>query len=165
MKGTLMTSLAAAALLANGAHADPGTDLSVRLEVLRVLVQPDGRETATAAGQARPGELLEYRAHYGNAGQVATRQVTATLPLPAGGVVFIPGSAHPAGAEASTDGKHFETMPLQRWVVLPDGRRELRPVPAEEYRSLRWKLGDLAPRQAMTVSARVRVAAAAGGGQ
>lgn len=167
MRKTLASSTAimllASALLATGAHAEPAGNLSARLEALRVLPQADGGESLTAAGRTRPGETLEYRAHYRNDGRAPARQVVAILPLPAGSTVFIPGSASPAGAQGSTDGRHFEPLPLQRWVVLPDGKRELRPVPAAEYRSLRWHLGELPPRQGVTVSARVQVAAAEGG--
>jgi len=161
----LIAGLAAGALLATTAHAEPGTgnDLTVKLEALRVIVQADGRESITAAGRAQPGELLEYRAHYHNTGRSSARQVVATLPLPAGSTVFIPGSASPGAVEASTDGRHYEALPLKRWVVLPDGRRELRPVPAAEYRSLRWQLGELSPRQAVSVQARVRVVDGEGG--
>lgn len=156
-------ALLAAALLAGAAHAEPAGNLSAKLEALRALPLADGGESLTGAGRARPGETLEYRAHYRNGGQAPARQVVAILPLPAGSTVFIPGSASPAGAEGSTDGRHFEPLPLQRWVILPDGKRELRPVPAAEYRSLRWQLGELPPRQGVTVSARVQVITAEGG--
>lgn len=161
----LAAGLAATALLAASAQAEPTKDLTAGLEALRVQARADGGENLIAAGHAQPGDLLEYRAHYRNAGPEPVRQVVATLPLPAGGMVYVPGSASPADAEASSDGRHFEPMPLQRWVVLPDGTREKRPVPPEEYRSLRWHLGDLPPHRTVTVSARVRVAGVEGGAQ
>lgn len=158
-------ALLAVLLLANAAHAEPTGKLTARLEALRVLPRADGGESLAAASRTRPGETLEYRAHYRNDGQTPARQVVAILPLPAGNTVFVPGSAFPSGAEGSTDGRHFEPLPLQRWVVLPNGRRELRPVPAAEYRSLRWQLGELPPQQGATVRARVQVVTAEGGQQ
>ena len=42
-------------------------------------------------------------------------------------------------------------------MKLTDGREVVRPVPATEYRWLRWNLGTLGPNAARTVSARMRV--------
>jgi uncharacterized repeat protein (TIGR01451 family) len=159
----LVVAIAAGTLLATATRAETGEGLSARLEALHVIVQKDGKESLAATSRAQPGELLEYRAHYRNTGKAPARQVLASLPIPVGETVFVIGSAYPSGAEASTDGRHFEPIPLKRWVVQPDGRRELRPVPAAEYRSLRWRLGELAPGQAVTVGARVQVVAVEGG--
>lgn len=144
---------------AAGKPGSAGGDLAVELSAQRILpaATPGAAERRESAARAKPGELIEYRATYTNAGQSPARQVRATLPLPAAGV-YVADSASPAGVEASTDGRHFARPPLQRWVVKPDGRREQQAVPVAEYRFLRWPLGDLAPGQSLAVAARLRVA-------
>lgn len=140
--------VAPAAALADG-------DITVRLDAQRVSVV-DGKETFSPATQARPGELVEYRATYTNAGGQTARQVMATLPVPAG-MEFVEQSAAPAKVEASLDGRAYAPVPLKRTVRLADGREVVRLVPAAEYRWLRWPLATMEPGSARTVSARMRV--------
>jgi len=137
--------------------------LTVELSVQQVRPAPGapgtpaGAERLRDAPRARPGDLLEYRAELRNGGTAAVRDVVATLPIPAGGTVYVPGSEQPRGALASTDGRHFEAQPLRRWVMRADGTREQQLVPAHEYRALRWTVAQLAPGQQASVRARVRV--------
>ena len=163
MKNIMTLAAATLALLFPALAAAEHGGLAVELAAHRVLpsAKPGAAEQLEAALQARPGDLLEYRVRYSNGSREALNQVLATLPIPAAGAVYVPGSARPAGVLASTDGRHFESEPLRRWVVLPDGSRVEKLVPATEYRFLRWNLGNLAPSKAATVSARVRVADAA----
>ena len=160
MKNTLIPLMTTLALLFPALAAAEHAGLAVELVAHRVLpsAKPGAAEQLEAALQARPGDLLEYRVRYHNGSSEPLKQVLATLPIPAAGAVYVPGSAKPAGALASTDGRRFEPEPLRRWVVLPDGSRVQKLVPATEYRFLRWNLGDLAANQAAIVSARVRVA-------
>lgn len=129
-------------------------DVSVVLTAQRVAVV-DGKEILSPAEQASPGDVIEYRAEYKNAGAAAVKQLAATLPVP-NGMEYLPKTGAPE--LASLDGRKFEPVPLKRRVRLADGREVLRDVPANEYRWLRWTLGTLAPKQSRTVSARVRVA-------
>jgi hypothetical protein len=138
------------------------TDLAVELTVYQVTNRPDGKETLTPAEQAKPGDVLEYQAVYRNRGKKLAKSVRASLPIPTGNAVLAVDSPRPANPLASTDGSRFAPFPLMRWVVLPDGQREQRPVAAAEYRTLRWELGDLAPGSSAKVSARVRVENAIG---
>ena len=48
-------------------------------------------------------------------------------------------------------------MPLKRMVKKPDGKLEEQLVPLAEYRALKWKLAELAEKNKVEVSARVRV--------
>ncbi|MDQ7989682.1 MAG: hypothetical protein REI09_08620 [Candidatus Dactylopiibacterium sp.] len=147
-----------ALLLWHGAQAAPGPDVRVELEVVAVQAPgPDGRERFGPAEKVSPGDLLEYRARYVNRGDATARDVEATLPIPAGGVVYVADSARPRSVLASTDGTLFEAMPLKRTVTLPDGRRQTELVPLAEYRYLRWKLGNLAAGGDVTVVSRVRL--------
>lgn len=140
--------------------AAPSTasDLSIELAVYQVKSNPDGKEILTPAERAKPGDVLEYQAVYRNSGKKPATSVRASLPIPAGNAVLAVDSPRPANLLASTDGSRFAPFPLMRWIMLPNGQREQRPVAAAEYRTLRWELGDLAPGGSAKVSARVRVA-------
>jgi len=126
-----------------------------RLEARKVITAADGKESFAAADAARPGDMIEYAATYRNSGTAAVRNLEATLPIPAD-TEFIAGSAKPAGARASLDARAFADIPLVRKVVK-DGKAFDEPVPAREYRALRWYPGELAANQAITFTARVRV--------
>ena len=131
--------------------------LSVMLEAHKVILAAGGKERLVTAADARPGDVLQYRATYTNVSKKPLRAVMATLPVPASGVEYLLDSATPSGAEASINGAQFAPAPLQRQVKLPDGKQEQRPIPAAEYRFLRWPLGDLPAGASKTVSARVRI--------
>ena len=135
------------------AHAD--NSVTVQLTAKRVT-KAQGHESLTPAEQARPGETLEYRAVYRNDGAAEARHLAATLPIPRG-TTYVPGSASPAGVQASLDGSKFAAVPLTRVVRGADGREVVREVPVSEYRALRWPLGSLASRQTRAVTARVRI--------
>ena len=141
-------------VLATPAIVRAAGDVSVVLTAQRVAVM-DGKEILSPAEQASPGDVIEYRAEYRNSGAAAVKSLAATLPVP-NGMEYLPKTGAPQ--LASLDGKNFSSLPLKRRVRLADGREVLRDVPASEYRWLRWTIGTLAPNQARTVTARVRVA-------
>jgi uncharacterized repeat protein (TIGR01451 family) len=134
--------------------ADP---LDISLEAYRVVTNADGKQDLVAAKQAKPGDVLEYRAVYRNESSRALRNVVATLPLPEGGMEYLPDAAALKTAVASIDGKSYAALPLKRTVLLANGKREEQLVPANQYRFLRWTLGDLPAGATKTVSARVRI--------
>lgn len=151
---TLAFAFAVVAALAPAlAHADG--DVRVTLQAARVTTSND-REVLVPADQAKPGEVLEYRAVYTNDGKRDVRQLMATLPIPSG-VEYLPRTAAPAVVLASLDGVTFAAVPLTRRERTADGREVIREIPASEYRFLRWPVGTLAARQSRTVTARVRV--------
>jgi uncharacterized repeat protein (TIGR01451 family) len=147
-------ALAMAALVAASvAHAAGG--VTVELTASRVT-KSQGRDVLAPAEQARPGDLLEYRARYKNDGKAEARGLAATLPIPRG-TQYVPGTALPRRVEASLDGHTFAPVPLTRKVRLADGRTVTRDVPVSEYVALRWPLGALPASQSREVTARVRV--------
>jgi uncharacterized repeat protein (TIGR01451 family) len=150
----LAFALMGTALAATVAFAKGG--VTVELTAHRVTKDAKGAEALAPAEQAKPGELLEYRAHYKNAGTGTAKGLAATLPIPRG-TRYVPGSALPGRVEASLDGRTFAPIPLMRKVKTKSGRTVLREVPASEYRALRWPLGTLPANQEKTVAARVRV--------
>lgn len=148
--------LSAATLMLFMTATEARAEVTVELSAQRVTL--DGaKEVRTEARAAKPGEVLEYRAHYRNQGKQAVAGVQGLLPIPAGAFSYIAASARPAKVFASVDGKQFDAVPLMRTVTRPDGTREARPVPLTEYRYLRWDLGDLPPGAEAVVSARMRM--------
>ena len=135
--------------------ADP-QPVDVRLQAFQVVTQDKGGEKLVPATEANPGDTIEYQVTYQNNGKSAAKAVAATLPVPEGAMVYLDGSAAPKAVQASLDGKRFSPLPLTREVIR-NGRRTVEPVPPEQYRFLRWELGDLAPGKAATVTSRMRV--------
>ena len=130
--------------------------VDVRLQAFQVVAQDKGGEKLVPATEANPGDTIEYQVTYQNNGKSAAKAVAATLPVPEGAMVYLDGSAAPKAVQASLDGKRFSPLPLTR-EVMRNGRRTVEPVPPEQYRFLRWELGDLAPGKAATVTSRMRV--------
>ncbi len=154
IRSTLACALALAALTAAAiAHAADG--VTVELTASRVTKEK-GKDVHAPAEQARPGDLLEYKALYKNEGTSEARGLMATLPIPRG-TQFVAGTASPRRVEASLDGRTFAPIPLTRKVRLADGRTVTREVPATEYVALRWALGALPAHQSREVTARVRI--------
>lgn len=130
--------------------------VTIALQAHKVTEQK-GREVLVVAQEAKPGEVIEYRATYTNRGAESVREVWATLPIPVGLELILP-SVAPAKLLASTDGKAFAPVPLMRREKNAAGAEVLREVPASEYRQLRWSLGTMPAKQSRTVVARARVA-------
>jgi uncharacterized repeat protein (TIGR01451 family) len=155
LKGALTGALVALLLpVPLAAFAQSG--LKVSLTAQRVAVDARGREAFQPAAEAKPGEVVEYRAAYRNPGAAPVREVLATLPIPQG-TEYVARTARPAPSLASLDGRTFEPLPLRRKVRLSNGDEVVREVPPAEYRYLRWTLGSIEAGQAETVRARVRV--------
>ncbi len=154
-----VTTGALASLLLGGAfaaNAQSKGDLQVSLIARKVTADAGGKERLVAADTARPGEVIQYDAVYLNKARRELRNLSPTLPIPAG-MEFVAGSAVPAAALASVDGRTFEPFPLVRKVKRPDGRIEEVAVPFSEYRALRWNSGDLEVGATTRVIARARL--------
>ena len=154
IRSPLAFALALAALAAAPSARAAG-DVTVELTANRVT-RSQGRDVLAPAEQARPGDLIQYRALYRNAGKGEARGFAATLPIPRG-THYVPGSATPRRVEASLDGRTFAPVPLLRKERTADGRTVTREVPASEYVALRWSLGLLPANQSREVTARVRI--------
>src|SRR6185369_16657911 len=140
---TLAIAIAAAGSVAPPAHAAASSpakpaagSVAVELTAQRVT-KAQGKEVLAPADEARPGELIEYRALYRNDGAGEARGLMATLPIPRG-TQYVAGSALPRRVEASLDGRTFAAVPLKRTEKTPDGRTIVQEVPVAEYRALRW---------------------------
>ena len=131
-------------------------DVHATLTVQKVVVVSDGKESFLPADQAAPQEILLYTAVYTNRTGGAVKGLAAMLPIPQG-VEYLPGSAKPPGAEASTDGVTFRPIPLKRTVKSADGTEREELVPAGEYRKLRWNVGEMAVDTSFSASARAKI--------
>ncbi len=151
-KRVLALAIATAAVMPLVAFAAGDVHVALTAQAVSVV---NGRDVYQPADKARPGDVLEYRATYRNDGRTAVRDFQATLPIPRG-LEFVPGTATP-GALASLDGTTFEPMPIVRKVRTADGHWVNREVPASEYRSLRWPLGQVAGGAQRVVVARARI--------
>ena len=144
-----------AAALPAWAQSPAKEPVEARLEVHKIVRAPDGRESASAAGTVKPGDVLEYVVTYRNNGAKPVRDFAATLPIPQA-TELVAGTERPAGASGSVDAREFQPVPLKR-KVNRDGREMEEAVPLRDYRALRWAAPELKAGQALTYSARVRV--------
>ena len=142
-----------------GATAAAAGEVAVVLSAARVVFGEHGAEQLVTTEAVRPGDVVEYRATYTNQGKDAVHGLTATLPIPVD-TNYLGLTATPAGVEASTDGVRFAPIPLMRKVTGKDGRERWEPVPAAEYRALRWQIPELKANANQSIAARVVVPSA-----
>ena len=101
MPRRLALALFAMGVLTHGVALAEG-DVSVALNAYRVTMS-QGKEAFVPAEQAKPGEIIEYRATYKNTGKQPVKDLMATLPVPQG-LEYLPRTASPSKLFASTDG-------------------------------------------------------------
>jgi uncharacterized repeat protein (TIGR01451 family) len=133
----------------------PKPAVEVKLVQKKVVLGDKGVEQLADADSARPDDVIEYQATYTNRSDKAVSQVVANLPLPEG-LEYVPKSARPAqGVKLSAQDRQFGTEPLSRKSMT--GKTE--PVPYNEYRAVRWTIGQIPAGKSVTVSARAKVEA------
>ncbi|MDB6060173.1 MAG: hypothetical protein JWM78_276 [Verrucomicrobiaceae bacterium] len=147
----LVCLLAASSAFAHSAGVE------AQLQARLVVLQADGKESYRAADTAGPGAVVDYQVTYSNRTGAPVAHVLATLPIPAGAMVYLPSSAKPVQVLTSIDGTTFAPTPLRRTVVNAQGASVTQIVPVSEYRFLRWDLGTLAAGASSIVSARMKV--------
>jgi uncharacterized repeat protein (TIGR01451 family) len=155
MKPSLYFCIFAVCMGLGQAAIAQGAGITSKLVAQRVEIV-DGKAVAKAAGEGKPGEVIEYTGTYSNGGVAAADKLLATIPVPVG-TSFVAGSAKPALAQASTDGTRFAPMPLMRSVKQPDGSERKEPVPLSDYRAVRWEVGTLSPGSSSVVGLKVRI--------
>jgi uncharacterized repeat protein (TIGR01451 family) len=135
--------------------------LGITLTVQKIVML-HGEERRVDATHAEPGDILEYRAAYKNAGKTELSELSATLPLPEH-TRFISDSAYPVGYKVST-------RSARDVFILPEAKEntgktaekssvENNRMPSTDnpYGALRWTIEKLAPGQTVVIGARVRV--------
>jgi len=135
---------------------DDNAGVQIDLKAFKVVVDEKGKESFALADEARPGEVLEYRAVYFNPAKTAISNLAAKIPIPIG-TEYLPDTAKPASAQASLDGVKYAPIPLMRKVKRPDGTEVEEKVPYREYRSLLWEIKEVKGEGAATTSLRVRL--------
>ena len=143
---TLFALQVQAAPTAAAAKAEP---VKVQLEQFKVTVNGEGKEVLSVVKEAKPGEVLEYRATYKNVSTKPVSDLIATLPIPPSTQYQLKTATPSAGAEATIDTVTFAPVPLMT--------ADKKPVPAKDYRALRWKVASLKAGDAIVVSIRVKV--------
>lgn len=156
---TVLMLCAALPLLAEAKSPAPDVQsgkaiVSVNLTQMKIVTGPDGREKQVDAASVRPGDVIEYQATYTNNGKQPVKGLLAGLPVPEG-LEYLPNSAKPGGSIVKAALKHgdYAAEPLVR--KGPSGKPES--VPYNEYRVLRWEIGQLKAGASVTVSARAKV--------
>lgn len=130
--------------------ANKSEPIQVVLEQFKVTTNNEGKEALVVAKEAKPGEVLEYRATYKNVSTRAISDLIATLPVPKG-TDYQAKTANPlATAEATIDSVTFAPIPL----MSADKKQMISP---KQYRALRWKVSSLKANEAVVVSIRVKV--------
>jgi uncharacterized repeat protein (TIGR01451 family) len=137
------------------AAAQGGGPVETRLDASKVERTADGAERLAPAPSVRPGDVIQYTATYRNTGSAAVHELDATLPIPPN-TELVAGSAKPAGARASVDGRAFAPPPLRR-RVMRDGHAIEEDIPLREYRYLRWHVDTLGAGKSVSFDARVKV--------
>lgn len=145
-------SVARAQALNQPAGASP---VSAKLVQKLITTAADGKELLTDVSQVKPGDKLQYELTYSNAGTSGVKGLLATLPIPAG-TTYQPDTAMPPPAAVSADGVQFSNPPLKRQIER-NGKVVEETIPPQEYKALRWSIGDLAGNGSVTVKARVEV--------
>ena len=134
-------------------EAIAGQAIKATLTQFKVVRNANGSEKFEDAARVKPGDILEYRVTYTNVSAKPVTGLVANLPIPVG-LAYQARSAKP-GADlvrmATADGR-FATEPLSHRV---DGNTV--PVPYQDYRQIRWTLGQLPAGESMGVTARAQV--------
>lgn len=142
----------------SAAPASTTTAVTVELTQFKVERSADGKEQFTPASAVKPGDFVEYRATYRNRSGQTVSGLMATLPIPDGMQYQLVSARSPGVApQAATADGQFAAEPLMRTVRRPDGSTVREPVPAAEYRLLRWSLGQLPAGASVVVQARAQV--------
>jgi len=163
-----MLLVSVAFLLAAWAAQDP---LRLELSSYRVASMVDEKGVRTEvyqpAGEAAPGDVLEWRLMAENRSEETLEDVALVIPVPSG-TVYVPGSARTLNLNGVTvapefsfdGGVHFAHPPLfKRIFVEKDGLRKAVEVEVgpEEYTHVRWTLPALPAGAGLTVAFRTRV--------
>lgn len=139
-----------------GLNADAQTPAVSSVLTANVVSLVDGKTVKKPAADAKPGDVIEYRAVYSNNGKTQIERVLAVVPIPEG-TTIVDKTVFPVGATASLDVVTFAPMPLMRTVKSVDSSVRTEVVPLSEYRAVRWALNGIDAGQQVAVSVSVRV--------
>lgn len=148
---TLLVLTVLAMVFSLTAHAQ----VTAEMTASKIVAQGD-KETRDAADKAKPGDVIEYRVVYKNAGKSPVKNVQGSLPVPIG-MELLPQSPQPADVTATVEGTTYAKLPLKRIIVAADGKQKEVEIPIAEVRGIRWNLGQLQAGESREVVARMRL--------
>lgn len=119
--------------------------LKMQLTTNKVINDERGKVVYIPVRTAPVGTIIQYKATYTNTLAKDVNDLIITLPIPSS--MTFTGEAHPASAQASTDGKNFADIPLVRQVA-----GKMNNTPLSEYRYIRWNIKILPARKFANVS-------------
>ena len=137
-------------------NADAQTPAVSSTLTASVVSLVNGKTVKKPAVDAKPGDVIEYRAVYINNGKTQVERVLLSVPIPEG-TTMVDKTVFPVGATASVDAVTFASMPLMRTIKSADGASRTEDVPLSEYRAIRWALNGISGGQQVAVSVNVRV--------
>lgn len=127
----------------NMAYANNG--VKMELTTNEVVKDQQGKVVYIPVRTASTGAIIEYKATYTNTLAQDLNDLIITLPIPSS--MTFTGEAHPASAQASTDGKNYADIPLMRQVA-----GKITNMPLSEYRYVRWNIKLLPAKKSANVS-------------
>lgn len=135
--------------------------LESQLEQYKVSLNTEGQEVFLKAEETEPNDIIEYRMQYKNVSEYGIPGLKIIGPVPAG-TAYVGGSAmtvSKSDLRVSIDhGKNWESEPVKRTRVKPDGSVEEYVIPASQYTSVAWFLqSDLSSKAASSFKYRVKV--------
>ena len=119
--------------------------VKMELTTNKVVSDKQGKVVYIPVRTAPVGTIIQYKVIYTNTLAKDINDLIITLPIPSS--MTFTGEAHPASAQASTDGKNFADIPLVRQVA-----GKMNNTPLSEYRYIRWNIKILPARKFANVS-------------
>ncbi|HLV12473.1 MAG TPA: hypothetical protein VKY42_08510 [Trueperaceae bacterium] len=141
---TLLATILALCLAVASAQQSQANPIQLRTEIyivsLVTLADGSQEERFTAATEAIPGQVIEYRIFATNVGETTlpAGRVTITGPV-MDGFEFVPRSATPSSERVLTEFSHDGTTFGMAPILVGEGD-ERRVVEPTEYRAVRWTL-------------------------
>jgi len=140
---TILSAILFSGFSYNTAYAN--NELKMQLITNKVADNAKGQIDYIPVRTAAVGTIIQYKVTYTNTLAKDINDLIITLPIPSS--MTFTGEAHPASAQASTDGKNFADIPLVRQVA-----GKMTNTPLSEYRYIRWNIKILPARKFANVS-------------
>ena len=119
--------------------------VKMELTTNKVVNDDQGKVVYIPVRTAPVGTIIQYKATYTNTLAKDINDLIITLPIPSS--MTFTGEAHPASAQASTDGKNFADIPLVHQIA-----GKMTNTPFSEYRYIRWSIKLLPAKKSASVS-------------
>ena len=118
--------------------------LTLKMTVQKeVKVKKNGKSTVeyAEADKTKKGDILLFTVDYKNDGKTEAKDANIIDPVPAG-TVYVLESANGKNSAISysvDSGVNFQKPPVKIKVTKKDGKKELKPAPADRYTHIKWE--------------------------